>query len=159
MKSRRGSGLFHELVNSCAEVINGGLIAGGHRIHHTVAHVILQDHLSCIIQCGAHCRKLNQHLGTVLPAFYHSFDFLQVPDSPGEAVEYRFLIFMNMTVGMGNSVGMHIGVVANFLAMVMGVLRNRFMGMLRHGKRPLSLIIDPGSVPNIYFLNYYTSHQ
>jgi hypothetical protein len=32
-------------------------------------------------------------------------------DGPGQAVNYRLLIFMDMAVGMGNAVGMLIGVV------------------------------------------------
>ena len=34
-----------------------------------------------------------------------------MPDGPGEPVDDRLLIFMNMTVGMGYPVGMKIGMV------------------------------------------------
>lgn len=120
--------------------------------------MVLQNHLSGIIQCGTHCRKLDQHLRAVLPTLHHPLDLLQMADSPGEAVEYRLLIFVNVAVGMGNSVGMEIGVIVRFLTMVMGMIGNRFMGMLRHGKRPLSVMIGSCSC-RTYILNYYTSRQ
>ena len=36
-----GMRLFHKLVDGLAQVIDGGLVPGGHGIHHAVAHVIL----------------------------------------------------------------------------------------------------------------------
>jgi len=110
--------LFHELINGLAQVVDGVFIAGAYRVHHAVAHVIFQDHLAGIIQGGADGRQLHQHFGTVITFFHHAFDFFQVADGTGEAVDHCLLIFVDMTVRMGKTVGMHIGVLVGMFVIV-----------------------------------------
>lgn len=99
-------GLFHKFINGTAKIIDGIFIAVSHRIHHAVAKMILQNHLSGVVNGGTNRSQLNQHLGTVVSFFYHPFHLLQMTNGPGKPVNDGLLIFVNMTVDMGNSVGM-----------------------------------------------------
>ena len=121
--------LFHEFVNGLAQVVDCAFIPGGYRIHHAVAHVILQDHLACVIQGRAYSSQLDQNLGTVVALFHHALDFFQMADGPGKPVDHRFLVFVDMAVGMGDAVGVHIGMVVFMIMVVMMVV-----DMVCHGK-------------------------
>jgi hypothetical protein len=43
-----------------------------------------------------------------------------VADGTGKAVKNRFLIFVDMTVGMGNAVGVHIGMIVDVIVRMVG---------------------------------------
>jgi len=109
----RGPSLFHKLIYRLAQVVDGTIVTGGHRVHHTMVDMILQDYLAGIIQRGTDCSQLNQHLGAVIALLHHPLDLLQVTDGTGQAVDHRFLIFVNVAVGMGNAMGVHIGVIVD----------------------------------------------
>ena len=51
-----------------------------------VLDVILQNHLSGIVDRRFHCRKLNQHLAAVTAILHHPLDRLHMSDHAGEAV-------------------------------------------------------------------------
>lgn len=104
-------GLFHKLINGLAQVIDGGLVPGSHGIDHAVAHMVLENDLSRVIQGGTDGGQLNQHLRAVLSFFYHPLDLFQVADGPGEPVENGFLVFVDMAVGVGNAMGVEIFVI------------------------------------------------
>ena len=112
-QSRHRNGGFHIslhiFVDGLAQIIDGIRIACSHGIHHAVAHMILQDHLARVIQRGPNCRQLYQHIRTIVAFFYHPLHFFQVTNRPGQSVNDRFLIFVNMTVAMLNAVSMLMG--------------------------------------------------
>ena len=41
----------------------------------------------------------------------YAFGFFQMTNGSGKAVDHRFLIFVDMAVGVGNAVGVHIGMI------------------------------------------------
>ena len=133
--------LFHEFVDCLAQIVNGVFISSGYRIHHTVAHVVFQDHLAGVIQRGTDSGQLHQDLGAIVAFFYHAFDLFQVADGSGKAVDDGLLIFVDMTVGVGQTVGMHIGM---FVVMVVAVavFMIVFMEMFAHGN-PFFLRVFP----------------
>ena len=112
--------LLHKFIDGLAQIIDGVCIAGGNGIHHAVAHMILQDDLAGIIQRGADCCQLDKDFRTILPFFYHPLHLFEMADGPGQTVDYRFLIFMNMSMRMGDTVGMQISVVMFLLLIVSG---------------------------------------
>ncbi len=57
-------------------------MARGNRIHHTVTHVILQDHLAGIIQSRPDSRQLDQHIGAILSVLHHPTYLFQMADGP-----------------------------------------------------------------------------
>jgi hypothetical protein len=73
--------------------------------------MILQNHLSGVVQRRTDSRQLNQHFGAVITLFHHPLDLFQVTDGSGKAVDDSFLVFVNMTVAVGNAMGMEIGMV------------------------------------------------
>lgn len=73
--------------------------------------MILEDHLSGIIQSGAYGSQLYQNLGAIIAVLYHAFYFFQMANGSCEAVDNCLLVFVYMSVRMRNAVGMHIGVV------------------------------------------------
>jgi hypothetical protein len=87
--------------------------------------MVLQDHLSGIVDGRADSCQLHQYIGTVIPLFHHPLHLFQVTDSPGEAIDYRFLILVDMTVAVGEAVLMHIGVV------VVVMIRHKFALLYR----------------------------
>ena len=89
--------------------------------------MVLEDHFSCVIQGGSHCRQLHQHLGAVIAFLHHPLHLFQMPDGPGQAVDHRLLIFVNMAVGMGDPVGMEIGMV---MLVVMRMVMVMVVGMV-----------------------------
>lgn len=105
-RQKPGKGSFHKFINGTAKIINGILITFSHRIHHAVAKMILQNHLSGVINGGTNRSQLNQHLRAVVSFLYHPFHLLQMANGPGKPVNDGLLIFVNMTVDMGNSVAM-----------------------------------------------------
>ena len=110
---RPGQGLclFHELVDGGTQVIDGALIACGYRVHHAVAQVVLQNHLAGIIQGGADSCQLNQHFGTVGAFLHHLLHLFQMAQSPGQTVNDGFLVFVDVTMAVGNAVGVEIGMI------------------------------------------------
>ena len=101
--------------------------------------MILQDYLTGVVQSRAYRCQLDQHLGAILALFHHALYLFQVADGPGKAVNDRFLVFVDMAVGMGDAVGMHIGMVVFVIMMVV-------MGMVCHGKASLWLLF-PYHIP------------
>ena len=99
--------LFHELVDGLAKVIHGIRIPGSHRIHHTVAHMVLQNHLARIVQGGTHRRQLHQNFGTVVALLHHPLLLFQMADGTGQTVNYCFLVFVDMSVTVGHAVGVN----------------------------------------------------
>ena len=73
--------------------------------------MILQYHLAGIVQRGAHCRQLHQHLRAIAALLHHPLDLFQMSEGAGETVDYRLLIFVDMPVAVGNAMGMHIGMI------------------------------------------------
>ena len=109
--------------------------------------MVLKDHLSGIVQSGADGGQLYQHFGTVFPFLHHALYFLQVADGTGQPVDYGFLVFVDMAVGMGNAVLMQIGmVVIVAVFMVVGVFMALTMGMR---------MVQSGSLL-FRFFSYYT---
>ena len=130
MRSRPSSSrLLHKLIDGGTQLIDGGGIAGGDSIHHAVAQVILQNHLARIVQRGADSSQLHQHLGTIVAALYHPLDLLEMTDGPGQTVDHCLLIFVDMAVGVGDAVGMHIGMIV-FVSMLVMLVMMIIMGML-----------------------------
>ena len=43
--------LFDKFVDGAAQIVNGFFVAGGNGVHHTVAHMVLQNDLAGIFQC------------------------------------------------------------------------------------------------------------
>ena len=85
--------------------------------------MVLQDHLAGVVQSGADSCQLYQHLGAVVALLHHAFDLVQMADGPGKAVDDSFLIFVNMAVGVGNAVGVQIGVIVLMLVMMVCHMR------------------------------------
>ena len=108
-----GLNLFHKLVDGLAQVVDGVFITGGYRVHHTVVDMVFQNHFARIVQGRTDRRQLDQNFRTVIALFHHPLDLFQVADGPGKAVDDRFLIFVDMAVGMGKTVGVHIGMVVD----------------------------------------------
>ena len=102
---------FHVFFNGVAQILDGFRIPGSHRVHHTVAHMILQNHLPGVVNGGTHRRQLNQNLRAVASVLHHPLDLFQMADSAGQTVDDGFLIFMDVTVRVGDSMGVQIGVV------------------------------------------------
>ena len=127
--------LLHKLIDSLAKLIDGGFISGSHRIHHTMAHMILQNDLAGIVQSGANRSQLHQHFGTSATVLYHTTDLFQVAGSPGQTIDHCLLIFVNMAVRMGNAVGMLVSVL--MLVVVFVGMMVVFVDMLTHGKPSL----------------------
>ena len=94
-----------------AEILDGIRVTGGHGIHHAVAHMVLQYHLAGVVDGASHGCQLDQNLGAVGALLHHPLYLLQMADGPGQTVDDSLLVFVNMAVGMGNAVSMHIGVV------------------------------------------------
>ena len=46
-----------------------------------------------------------------MPLLHHPLHLLQMPDGPGQPVDDRSLVFMDMSVAVGDAVGMEIGMV------------------------------------------------
>ena len=142
---------FHKPVDGGTEVFDGVFVAGGNRVHHAVAHMVLQNHLAGVVQGRADSSQLHQDFRTVVTLFHHPLHLLQVADGPCQTVDHGFLILVDMAVGMGNAMGMMPGVVV-FVVMVMMmvivsmavrmvVLMFMFMEMLMvcgHSHTPLS---------------------
>lgn len=114
--------LFHEFIDGFTEIINGLHITYSYRIHDTVAHMVLEDHFAGIFKSGPDGCQLDQHFGTVMTLFHHPLHLFKMTDGPGETVDHRFLVFVDMDmpmgVGMGNVVGMKIGMVVFLSGMV-----------------------------------------
>ena len=110
--------LFHKLVDGLTQFVNGLFVSGGHGVHHAVAQMILQDHLAGVIQSGADSGQLYQNIGAILSVFYHAFHLFQMTDGPGQTVDDGFLVFMDMTVGMGDAVLMQIGMAVIMIVVV-----------------------------------------
>ena len=70
--------------------------------------MILQNHLTGIVQGRPDSRQLNQHLRAVVPLLHHPLHLFQMADGPGKAVDHGFLVLVDMAVGMGRSVGVEI---------------------------------------------------
>ena len=110
---------LHEFINGLAQIVDGVRIPGGYRVHHAVAHMILEDHLARIIQGGANRRQLDQHLGAIVTLFHHPPHLLQMADGPGQPVEDRLLVLVDMTVVMMvDSMGMEIPMIVMFIMVV-----------------------------------------
>ena len=103
--------LFHEFVDCLAQIVDGILISGSYGIHHTVPHMVFQNDFSGVVQSGTDSGKLNQNFRAVGTFFHHAFDFFQMADGPGQPVDDRFLVLMNVTVAMGNAMVMQCGVI------------------------------------------------
>ena len=80
-------------------------ITGGYRVHHAVAHMILQDDLAGIVQGGPDGSQLHQDFGAIAALFHHPLYLLQVADGTGQAVDHGFLIFVDMA--MAGAVAVH----------------------------------------------------
>ncbi len=87
------------------------MVPRGDGVHHAVAQVVLQYHLSRVSQGRAHGGQLDQHVRAVLPVGHHPPHLFQMPDGPGQTVQHRFLVLMDMAVAVGDAVGVAIGVV------------------------------------------------
>ena len=134
----RPGGLFHKFVDCGAKLVDGVPVTGSYRIHHAVTHMILQDHLTGVIQCGTNRCQLHQHLGAIIALFYHPLDLFQMTDGTGQSIHHSLLIFVDMAVRMGEAMGVHIGMVMIVVMMVMMVFM--FVGVIvvfSHGYRLL----------------------
>ena len=121
------------------------MISCRHRVYHTVTHVVFEDHFARVVQGGAHSRQLYQHLGAIIALFHHTLDLFQMANGPGQAVDHRFLVFVNVVVAMGNAMGVEIGVVVAMIVVV--VVR-----MIRH------LLPSFSVFPKLYYnLQVYAS--
>lgn len=85
---------------------------------------------------------MHQHLGAVVALFHHPLYLFQVTDGAGKPVDYGLLIFVDMTVGVGDPVGMEIGMVmvvlvVMFVVVLVVMIMFVFMG-IRHGNSSLS---------------------
>ena len=81
-----------------------------------------------------------------MPFLYHPLYLFQMADGPGKPIDYRFLILMDMTVRMGDAVGVQKGMVmlvTMFMAMRMIVVM--FVNMIFH--MPTSFIL--------YIISYF----
>ena len=125
--------LFHEFVDCLAQIVDCFFITGSYRIYHAVPHMVFQNHLAGIIQCRAHSSQLHQHIRTIESFFNHPLDFFQMTDGAGQTIDDRFLIFVDVTVGVMNSMGMHIGM---FFIMMMVMMR-----MFVHAITPLTVLL------------------
>ena len=114
--------LFHKLVHCLTQIVDGIFVSGRHRIHHTMAHMVFQDDLARIVQCAAHRRQLDEHLGALVPLLHHPLHLFQMPDGSSQAIDHRFLILVDMTVGMGDAVGVHVGMIVFVIMIVFGVM-------------------------------------
>lgn len=93
------------------QVVNGIGIPGIHGIDDAVTHMILQDHFSGVVKSGTDGCQLDQNFRAVTALFNHAFHFFQVTDRSGEAIDDGFLIFVDMTVVMGDAMLVEIGVI------------------------------------------------
>jgi len=110
--------LLHEFVNGLAQVVDGTLVTGLHRVHHAVAHMVFQDHLAGTLQSGADGCQLDQHFGAVVSVFHHPLYLFQMTDGPGKPVDDSFLIFVDMAVGIG---------IAIFMDVAMGIRHSVYL--------------------------------
>ena len=96
--------------------------------------MVLEDDLAGIVQSGAHSCQLHQHIGAVVAFFHHPLYLFQVADGPGQPVHHGFLIFVDMAVGMGDAVGMEIGMIMFLFVIVVMIMFVGVVGnMVFHG--------------------------
>ena len=112
---------LHKFVNGLTQIVDGLRIACRYRIHHAVPHMVFQNHLAGVVQRGANRGELNQNLRAVVALLHHPFHLFQMSDGPGQPVDDGLLVFVDMTVGMGDAVGVEVGVVV-FMVVRMAVL-------------------------------------
>ena len=117
--------LFHKFVNGLTQIVDGILVSCADGIHHAVTHMVLEDYFAGVVQSGAHRSQLNQNIRAVVSFLHHPLHLFQVTDGPGKAVYHRFLIFVNVTVGMSDAVGMLIDMLL-VVEMVMGMVVHGF---------------------------------
>ena len=87
-------------------------------VHHAVANVVIEDHLTGVVQRTADGGQLNEDIGTVTALLHHSLDLVQVTDGPGQTVDDGLLILVNVTVGMGEALLVHQLVVVMMVMMI-----------------------------------------
>ena len=121
---RGRTGSFHKLVDGKTQAVNGILVSGLHSVHHAVAHMVFQDDLTGVVQSGADSGQLNQDLGAVVAFLHHPLHLFQVADGPGQTVDHSLLVFVDVTVGVGDAVEMLMDVVV----------------MVGHGRHLLSIV-------------------
>ena len=130
--ARRAALLLHEFIDGLTQLINGSSVSSGYRIHHAVAQMVLQDHLACIIQGRPDRGQLDQHLGAIVSLLHHPLHLFQVADGAGQTVNHRLLIFVNVTVGVGNAMGMEPGMVVLMVVMLVVVVLVVLVMMFAH---------------------------
>ena len=96
---------FHKFIDGLAQVFNGIQIPGGYRVHHAVAHMVLEDDLAGFVDGGPNGCKLDQDFRAVVAFLHHPLYFFQMADGAGQTVDHGLLIFVDMAVGMGNALG------------------------------------------------------
>ena len=57
-----------------------------------------------------------------MPLPHHSLHLFQVTNGTGKAVDHRFLIFVDMAMGVGDAMGVLIGVIVVFRVFVMMIM-------------------------------------
>lgn len=93
--------------------------------------MILHDHPAGAVQCRTHRSQLNKYLGTILTVFHHPLHLFQMTDGTGQTVNHRFLILMDMPMGVGNSVGVKIGMILSAFRL-MFAYTGLFLNLLFH---------------------------
>ena len=91
--------LFHKLLNGLTQAVDGAFVAHLDGVHHAVADVVVEDHLSGVVQGAADGGKLHQHIGAVIALLHHPLDLVQVADGSGQTVDDGALVLVDMTVG------------------------------------------------------------
>ena len=95
--------------------------------------MILQNYLASIVQSRTNGCQLNQNFRAINTVFYHPFHLFQVADGSSQPVNDRFLIFVDMAVGVGDAVGVEISVVVVFVMIGhMGPSCGRFSEIIAH---------------------------
>ena len=134
----RGWGLLHKLVDGFAQVFDGFRVSGGDRVHNTVAHMVFQDDLAGVVQRRPDGCQLDEHLGAVISLLHHPAHLFQMTNGACQTVDDGFLVFVDMTVGMGDAVGVEIFMVVVIVAVMVFVFMVVIVAMI-HGI-PLLLI-------------------
>ncbi len=111
---------FHKLLDGLAKVVDGGLVSGLDGVHHAVADVVVQDDLAGVVDGAADGSELDQHIGAVIALLHHPLDLVQVADGPGQAIDDRLLILVDMAVGVSDAVFVHVCVVVVVIVFVIG---------------------------------------
>ena len=93
-----GNCLLHKFFHSLAQAVDGAFVAQLDGVHHAVADVVVQDHLAGVVDGAADGGQLDQDRGAVIALLHHALDLVQVADGPGQTVDDRLLILVDVDV-------------------------------------------------------------